>query len=498
MKYLFDNWVLDAGARTLSQDNNDLHVEPQVFDLIHYLVEHHGRIVGKDELIARVWKGRIVSDATIASRINSARKAIGDDGRRQRFIATYSRLGFKFMAAVKTDGGSAGQPAVAVLPFFLAHGDDEDGHLARGLAEQLAATLGQAGWFDVRDTSVSIGMALEGRGPAEIQEMLNVGYLVTGTLQTSADHLRLDLRLVKSDVGLQIWSGKFDAPRVDVFRLQDRIASRVLGEIEPRLRSIELQSSRARHGNLSAFDHYMRAQELLRTMDLPSMRAACVELEKAVSAHPEYGAAHGMRAWIATLLLPQGQRVDTQEELRRCRIAVSEGAFDCDALAMGGYALGFFDRHPESGIEYVRRALAINPSSARAHDHLGWLLLYAGKPNEAWDHFDRALALCPIDEFSFRMLTGRAFASLYRRDFEGAVRDGYRAHAVAPDYSVCHRVLAASLAHQGQVEAASRIARELLSLNPSLSIARYVRETRFEGKSDRELLFQGLKMAGIK
>ncbi len=321
---------------------------------------------------------------------------------------------------------------------------------------------------------------------------------MTGTLQTSAERLRLDLRLVKSDISRQMWSGKFDARREDVFGLQDLMAESILGEIEPRLRSFELQSSQPRHGNLSAFDHYLRAQDLLRTMDLASMRAACVELEKAVSAYPKYGAAHGMRAWVATLLLPQGQRVDTQEELRRSRIAVSEGAFDCDALAMGGYALGFFDRHPESGLDYVRRALAINPSSARAHDHLGWLLLYAGHFNEAWEHFNRALALCPIDEFSFRMLTGRAFASLFRREFEGAVRDGYRAHAVAPEYSVCHRVLAASLAHLGRTVEAGRIARELRSLNPGLTITRYARETRFEGKSDRQILFQGLKTAGIK
>ncbi len=132
---------MDVGARSLSQGSVELHVEPQVFDLILHLVENRGRIVDKDELIARVWKGRIVSDATIASRINSARKVLGDDGRRQAVIATHSRQGFKFVADVTTEGDSAGRPAVAVLPFYLANGDSEHDHLARGLAEQLAATL---------------------------------------------------------------------------------------------------------------------------------------------------------------------------------------------------------------------------------------------------------------------------------------------------------------------------------------------------------------------
>ena len=497
MKYLCGKWVLDVGARRLSLDGADLHVEPQVFDLILHLVENRARVVGKDELIARVWKGRIVSDATIASRINAARKALGDDGRRQEIIATYSRQGVRFVAEVTTEGDSVGRPSVAVLPFFLVRDQGRDDHLARGLAEQLASTLGQAGWFDVCDPGASFAEMLDGLPSAEIAGRLNAGYLVTGTLLTSPDRLKLDIRLVDADAGRQVWSGSFDGPRDDVFGLQDRMADRILGEIEPRLRSMELRRSAERHGNLTAFDHFLRAHDVLRAMDLPAMRAACVELDKAIAAFPKYAAAQGMRAWVATLLLPQGQRVDTDAELRRSRTAVTEGAFDCDALAMGGYALAFFDRHPDSGLDYLRRALAINPSSARANDHLGWLLLYAGRSAEALEHFDRALALCPIDEFAFRMLTGRAFASLYQGDFEAAVRDGYRAHAVAPSYSVCHRALAASLAHLDRLPEARRIAKELAALNPGLTLARYGRETRFQGKSDLDILFSGLRRAGL-
>ncbi|MCV2874244.1 winged helix-turn-helix domain-containing protein [Defluviimonas sp. WL0050] len=498
MKYLFNNHVLDVGARNLLSAGRPIHVEPQVFDLIVYLIENRARVVDRDELIARIWKGRTVSDATIASRINAARQAVGDSGRRQAVIATLARQGFRFVAEVRREGETLGRPAVAVLPFALASDTDLDAHLAKGLADQLASTLGQASWFDVRDTSASFAPMLQDLGPAEIADRLDVGYLVSATLHVSPEQLKLDVRLVDPNDGRRVWSGSLAAPRSGLFALQDDLGSRILGEIEPRLRKIELQRSEDRHGNLSAFHHFLRANDILRAMDLAAMRAACVELDKAVSAFPRYAAAHGMRAWIATLLLPQGQRVDIRAELERSRIAVTEGAFDCDALAMGGYALAFFDRHPACGIDYLRRALAINPSSARAHDHLGWLLLYAGQAGEAWQRFDRALSLCPIDDFGFRSLTGRAFASLYQRDFKNAAVDAYRAHAVAPSYSVCHRVLAASLAHLGRGDDARRIARELSTLNPGLTVARYARETRFEGVSDREILFSGLKLAGLK
>ena len=207
MKYLFQNHILDVGGRSLSIGGDELHVEPQVFDLIHYLVENRGRVVDKDELIARVWKGRIVSDATIASRINAARKALGDDGRRQAVIATHSRQGFKFVAEVITEGDEAGWAGLAVLPFSLVEGDSANNHLARGLAEQLATTLGQAGWFNVSDTSATFASALEGRSPQDVADRLSVSYLVTGTLHATSKRLRLDLRLVDAEAGRQMWSG---------------------------------------------------------------------------------------------------------------------------------------------------------------------------------------------------------------------------------------------------------------------------------------------------
>lgn len=497
MKYRTNGHEIDVGLRVVRHGADELHVEPQVFDLILYLIENRNRVVAKDELLARVWKGRFVSDATIASRLNAARRVLGDDGRRQDVIKTLAKQGFRFMAPVSADGDKVGRPSIGVMPFALIESEDRDAHLARGLADQLSAALGQAAWFDVCDTAASFAPGLADLAPADIANALQVGYLVMGALQTTDDVLKLSVRLVNPFDGRQVWSGSLEGARTDVFQMQDKIAAELLGEIEPRLRSIELQRSEARHGNFTAFDHYLRAADLLRPMNLQAMRAACVELDKAVVEFPDYGAAHGMRAWIATLLLPQGQRVDGKAELERSRKAVSKGAFDCDALAMGGYALGYFDRHPFTGLDYVRRALAINPSSARAHDHAGWLLLYAGKPNEAMEHFERGIVLCPLDEFGFRMLTGRAFAHLFLNNFSAAVSDARRAHAVAPDYSVCHRVLISALAHDGQTAAARTAVRELQNVNAGLTVARYARETRFEGTQNRETLFAGLRLAGM-
>ncbi len=98
MKFSFENQILDAELRELRRDGELIPVEPQVFDLLLYLMRSRDQVVSKDDLIAHVWGGRIVSDSTLASRIAAARKAIGDSGEEQRLIRTIARHGIRFVA----------------------------------------------------------------------------------------------------------------------------------------------------------------------------------------------------------------------------------------------------------------------------------------------------------------------------------------------------------------------------------------------------------------
>ena len=81
MLFLFDNFALDCERRELRADGAPVSIEPQVFDLLVYLIENRGRVVSKDDLIASVWGGRIVSESTVDSQINAVRKGIGDSGK---------------------------------------------------------------------------------------------------------------------------------------------------------------------------------------------------------------------------------------------------------------------------------------------------------------------------------------------------------------------------------------------------------------------------------
>jgi DNA-binding winged helix-turn-helix (wHTH) protein len=162
VEYVFADHVLDSALRELRRDAEAVAVEPQVFDLLLYLIQNRNRVISKDDLIAHIWGGRIVSESTLNSRINAARKAVGDDGESQALIRTVPRKGVRFVAAVREQAigkepGVAGavslveqarsgslvpdRPALAVLPFVNMTENPHEEGFCDGLTEDLITAL---------------------------------------------------------------------------------------------------------------------------------------------------------------------------------------------------------------------------------------------------------------------------------------------------------------------------------------------------------------------
>ena len=165
MEYVFGEHRLDPGRRELCGASERIAIEPRVFDLLVYLVRNRDRVLSKDDLIANVWGGRIVSDSTLTSHIHAARKAVGDSGEAQRLIRTLPRKGFRFIGAVEEvekhaaprDNSAAvledpsrptlapgdnlccgpGKPPIAVLAFCNWSDDPDQEYFTDGIAEDI-------------------------------------------------------------------------------------------------------------------------------------------------------------------------------------------------------------------------------------------------------------------------------------------------------------------------------------------------------------------------
>ena len=167
MLYLFEDYVLDAGRRELRRGANLLSVEPKVFDLLVHLIGSRDRVVSKDELIAAIWGGRIVSESALTTCINAARTVLSDSGDAQRLIKTLPRKGFRFVGKAREQGdiGTAtanaaveqrradpalpDRPSLAVLPFTNIGGDPEQEYFADGIVEEMITELSRMRWLFV-------------------------------------------------------------------------------------------------------------------------------------------------------------------------------------------------------------------------------------------------------------------------------------------------------------------------------------------------------------
>jgi TolB-like protein len=420
----FENQVLDVDRRELRRGGDLIALEPQVFDLLLFLVQNHDRVVSKDDLIASVWHGRIVSDSTLTSRINAARKAVGDNGKAQRLIRTVARRGLRFVGQVARDDASpalatdklqsdhpaeasppliADRPSIAVLPFENLSDDRALELIANGLAEDIIALLARVpGFFVIARASSFIYRP----GSIEVRHIgieLGVRYVVTGTARGSGGRVRVTIQLIEAESATQLWAGRYDVDRSDTLDLQDEIARRIMVELEPALTKADLSViHRRRTDSVDAWSHFRQAAGVIAIhgWNEDSVTEAMQQLRRAIEIDPGFALARGLLALLsafgANLSLVQDRAAaerDAREEAERS-IALDPNA--SDVLGFAGCALSDVGEH-ERGVELLQRAVDLDPSNAQAHVALGAALTQIGRVEDGIRSMQYGMRSSPKD-----------------------------------------------------------------------------------------------------
>jgi TolB-like protein len=226
LRYLFGDYTLDADRRELCRAGQPVHVEPQVFDLLLYVIRNRDRVVTRDDLMAGVWGGRIVAESTLGNRINAARHAIGDSGERQQFIRTIARRGIMFVGDVREEDGAGStrgrsgrltmapapasktrpsptvalpdKPSIAVLPFANLSDDPQQEYFADGMAEEIITALSRCGWLFVIARNSSFHLQGQGVDVRQVGRELGVRYVLEGSVRRAGERLRFTAQLGRS------------------------------------------------------------------------------------------------------------------------------------------------------------------------------------------------------------------------------------------------------------------------------------------------------------
>jgi TolB-like protein len=520
MRLLFGDCALDLDRRELARGGETVAIGPQVFDLLVHLVRNHERVVTKDELLETVWRGRIVSESTLNSHINAARRAIGDSGEEQRMIRTLARKGFRFVGDVReaqaADAPVAepgyelpkealalpAKPSVAVLAFDNMSGDPEQQYFSDGITEDIITALSRVKWFFVIARNSSFAYKGRSVDVKQIARELGVRYVLEGSVRKAGDRMRITGQLIQGESGAHIWADRFDGDASDVFDVQDKVVSSVVAAIEPTLRLAEIdRAARKPTEKLDAYDCYLRALPHFYALTREGVDEAIVLLDQAVAIDPRFALAKALAARCYAWRNPQGWAAAPEDEkataTRLGREALRDGGDDPSVLWMVGFALWQLRVDLEGALELFDRSLALNANCPQAHALRGWALATAGRLDEAIASLSQALRLSPFDPEAFFTMAALGWTYLVAGRFDEAIKWTSRALRARPAFGPALRFHAASLVGLGRLEEARDVVGRLLRLEPGLTLSNLRQRAPIFDAKVMDAFLHALRRAGL-
>ena len=521
MQFRFGDQLIDIDRRELWRGRELIALEPQVFDVLVYLVQNRDRVVSKDDLLAAVWGGRIVSDSALTSRITAVRKAIGDDGRTQRLIRTMPRKGVRFVAVVEEEQKPAApadgpamvaadlprpalalpdKPSIAVLPFANLTGNRKQDYFADGMVEEIITALSKMRWFLVIARYSTLAYKGETVDVKEVGRALGVRYVLEGSVRKSGNRIRVAAQLIDAASGNHIWAERYDRELADIFAVQDEITERVVAAIEPELYAAEhFCSQRKPPESLDAWECVIRALSHLGQLTPTGYAEAESLCRRAIAIAPGYGQAHSLLAWALvrrTSRTGGNVKAVLQEAAAEAQTALDLDERDPWAHAWQGMVLWRRHRYSEA-VRALRRALELNPNFALAHALVGLPLAVQGAHDDAIASAEHALRLSPSERlvgvYALHAMTVVYFGAARYADCMSCAR---RVIERSSDHIAAHYLLIAAAAIQGDTTVAVATRADLLRLRPDFSVGWLSENFAYSGEIGERLL-DGLRSAGV-
>jgi TolB-like protein/Tfp pilus assembly protein PilF len=520
LRYLFEDYALDTDRRELRRGVNLLPVAPQVFDLLVYLIRNRERVVSKDDLIAAIWDGRIVSDAALTTRLNVARSVIGDSGEEQRLVKTLARRGLRFVGTVREEQGPENvlvvdifsksprpaqtfpdKPSIAVLPFANMSADPRHEFLGDTIAEDVLTELSMLRWLLVVARNSSFTYRETAADVRQVSRELGVRYVLEGSVRQTAGRVRVTSQLIDATTGAHIWAERFDRNWADIFAVHDEITQAMASAIAPAIVRAERQRAmRKPPEDLGAWEVYQRGMWHMSKGDAAENKLARVFFQRAIDLDPSYASAYGALAWsymaassaFSEITIAEGCMLS--EPLVQKAVALDEN----DAEARARLALtALLKGDLEGAHQEAQQVLSVNENCADALGVKGAALVYSGRRQEGREAIQQYLRLGPRDIARPIRLTQIA-ASLYLDGgYEDAALTARQIVRQYPKHPFAYPWLAASLGQLGRVAEAEEVLQILLTTSPS-SIDMYVRQRPKYCSIEYAPMLEGLRKAGWK
>lgn len=494
MIYRFSTFELDPTIFELRENGAPVAIEPQVFNVLLLLLNNRDRVVTRDEMIDSVWDGRIVSEATLSSRIFSLRQVLGDTGDAQETIQTVRGRGFRFLAAVTIDAesanlkGSKGHnaaepsapiyansvsmgvtapskgetyqattlPTLAVLPFKIAS-DGLDEYFCDGLTEDIISNLTHFSELRVIASGSSFQFKDRALALNEIATKLRAGYIVDGSVRRAGGNLRVAVQLIDAASGVSLWADRYDREMQDIFAVQDEVTHRIVAALGVKMQNAELARALAKSpAEFDAYDCLLHARRYTTTLYEDTHAEARDLLEKAITLDPNYADAHALLAnvYLAEHRFDANPRPNPIE--RALKVALKAVQLDPqNAYAHCWLAIvHYFQKDIGKFEAEVQLALELNPHDPEILAEVGHYICFKGEIERGMEFSKRAQALNPLHPGWYHF--SPALLSYHQGRYEDMLLDVQRISM--PNFFWTHLLNAAALGRLNREEASASLA----------------------------------------
>jgi TolB-like protein len=394
-------------------------------------------------------------------------------------------------------------PSVAVLPFQNLSADPEQDFFTDGMVDEIITVLSRH-THSLRAISRNSTFTYKGRAVdvKQVGRELGARYVLEGSVRRAGSRIRITGQLIDAETAAHLWAKRFEGGIDDLFELQDRVASSVVGALVPELWQAEIVRARARPTeSLDAHLTNMRGMASFQKWGRDAIDEALQLAYRAIELDPNYALPYGLALSCYVARKTSGWVTDTARDItetaRLAAKAAEVGRDEPFALASAGFALANIVGDLDTGASLIERALDLNPNGSLTLIQCGFVRIWLGQPEIAIEHLQKAMRLSPVDTLMFLMHTGMAFAHFTAGRDDEAFGWAEKALQRNPFLSPAKRIAAASAAFLRRTADATKYLALLRQLDPGLRVANISERVNLRRADDRERLADGLRRAGL-
>lgn len=522
MNFVFGEFELDTKLYEIRRAGEAVRVEPQAFNLLHFLILNRERAVTRDEIVDEIWDGRIVSEAAISTCIKAARQAVDDSGSEQRWIKTVRGRGFRFVGQVserssvarvyeEPDGASSHpqqspsqriDPSIAVLPFDVIGDPGQHAAISEALAHDVIQAISRLRWLRV----ISRGSAFRFRSGDgvldKVKTNLGVRYCLTGLIEVVGPNIIISVELFDLVRNSGIWIDRFEGQLDEIHELRARIVEQTVASIETQISQYEARVAQATTTeNLDAWAAFhIGLVSMYRFTEVGTSNAIRM-FQRAVALDPLFARAHAGLSFAHFQNAFNAYPDVDREGAVKVAFASSERALELDALdPFCNFVKGrahWLTGDVDLGLGWLDRALEINPNFAQGHYAMGIAALMAGKPFDTHGAADRAQALSPIDPLLYGFYGVRAFTFIAEGNYPDAAIWANRAATAPGALPVMDLLAVVANELAGDRDFASKWAERARARNPGINAEYFFRALPFHSGAIRKAITSALDRHGF-